>query len=53
MKASQHKCIECGQQAEAFWPSIDPDIPTFPYCNKCLDDIRTRMIIELDKILKK
>ena len=52
MKATDCKCIECGQQAVAFWPCIDPDIPSHPYCNKCLDDIRTRMIIEIDRFLK-
>lgn len=53
MKASECKCIECGQQAVAFWPVIDPDIPSHPYCRQCLDKAKARMIIELDKILKK
>lgn len=26
-KASECKCVECGKQAVAFWPIIDPDIP--------------------------
>jgi hypothetical protein len=50
MKASECKCCECGQQAEVF---NHPDIPSHPYCNKCLDDMKTRMIIEIDRILKK
>lgn len=37
MKASDCKCIICGKQAVAFWPVIDPDIPSHPYCRKCLD----------------
>ena len=53
MKASDCKCCECGQQAVAFWPVIDPDIPSHPYCNKCLDGIKLRMIIEIDRLLKK
>lgn len=53
MKATDCKCIECGQQAVAFWPVIDPDIPGNPYCRECLDDMKTRMIIEIDRILKK
>jgi hypothetical protein len=35
MLASECKCCECGQQAVAFWPVIDPDIPSHPYCRKC------------------
>ena len=53
MKASDCKCIECGQQAVAFWPCIDLDIPSYPYCKKCLDKAKVRMIIGFDKILKK
>ena len=37
VKASDYKCIRCGKQAVAFWPCIDPDIPSSPYCRKCLD----------------
>lgn len=36
-KASDCKCVECGRQAVAFWPCIDPDIPSHPYCRECLD----------------
>ena len=53
MKATDCKCIECGQQAVAFWPVVDPDIPSHPYCRKCLDDAKARMIIKLDKMLNK
>ena len=53
MKASDCKCCECGQQAVAFYPCIDPDIPSHPYCKKCLDDMKIRMIIEIDRFLKK
>lgn len=37
VKASDCKCCICGKQAVAFWPVIDPDIPSHPYCRKCLD----------------
>lgn len=37
IKASDCKCVVCGQQAVAFWPACDPDIPSHPYCRKCLD----------------
>lgn len=37
IKASDCKCCVCGKQAVAFWPVCDPDIPSYPYCRKCLD----------------
>ena len=37
VKASDCKCCKCGKQAVAFWPVIDPDIPSHPYCRKCLN----------------
>lgn len=36
MEASDCKCIGCGKQAVAFYPVIDPDIPSYPYCADCL-----------------
>ena len=33
--ASDFKCVECGEQAEVFFPAMDPDIPSYPYCKKC------------------
>ena len=32
IKASDCKCIICGKQAVAYYPCIDPDIPSYPYC---------------------
>lgn len=49
MKATKCKCIKCGQQAVAFWPIIDPDIPANPYCRKCLDKEKQKIIIKLTK----
>lgn len=46
MKASECKCCQCGKQAVAFWPVIDPDIPSAPYCRECLDKAKTRVLIE-------
>ena len=45
VKASDCKCIKCGQQAVAFWPVIDPDIPAHPYCRKCLDKEKLKAMI--------
>ncbi len=44
MKASECKCVECGKQAVAFWPVIDPDIPSHPYCRECLDRIKNETL---------
>lgn len=44
--ASEFKCA-CGEQAVAFWPMIDPDIQAHPYCQKCLDEARLRLYLEL------
>ena len=45
IKASDCKCIICGKQAVAFWPIIDPDIPSHPYCRKCLDKEKLKAMI--------
>jgi hypothetical protein len=50
MKASECKCIICGKQAVAFWPVIDPDIPSHPYCRKCLDKEKMKLMIKLREI---
>lgn len=45
MKASECKCIVCGEQAVAFWPFIDLDIPAKPYCRKCLDKTKMKVLM--------
>ena len=47
MKASECKCCLCGKQAVAFWPVIDPDIPSNPYCRECLDKIKIQTLIKV------
>lgn len=37
MDAKDCKCCVCGKQAVAFYPIIDPDIPSYPYCADCLE----------------
>lgn len=32
MEAKDCKCSICGKPAVAFYPCIDPDIPSYPYC---------------------
>lgn len=45
IKSSECKCIECGKQAIAFYPAFDPDIKSYPYCRKCLDEKKLRELI--------
>ena len=47
MKASECKCCQCGKQAVAFWPVIDPDIPSNPYCRECLDKAKIQTLMEV------
>lgn len=30
--AKEDKCCVCGKQAVAYYPCVDPDIPSYPYC---------------------
>lgn len=30
--AKDDKCCVCGKQAVAYYPCVDPDIPSYPYC---------------------
>ena len=53
MKASECKCCECGKPAVAFWPVCDPDIPSYPYCRKCLDKVKMELMIKFQEINKK
>jgi len=50
IKASDHKCVRCGKQATHFFPVIDPDIMSYPYCEKCIDELKHKMYMELLKI---
>jgi hypothetical protein len=47
VKASDCQCCVCGKPAVAFWPvNIDPDIPSQPYCRKCLDAAKVRVLVD-------
>jgi hypothetical protein len=50
--AKDCKCIECGEQATAFFPVVDPDIPAHPYCKKHLSEARARLLMRLHKAAK-
>ena len=49
VRATDCKCCVCGKPAVAFWPCIDPDIPSNPYCRKCLDDAKLESIRRICK----
>ena len=49
VKATNCKCIICGKQAVTFYPVIDPDIPSYPYCPACLE----KAMIEMAKVVWK
>jgi len=51
--AKDCKCIKCGKKAVAFWPVIDPDIQSNPYCRDCLTEVKMRALIEINKINEK
>lgn len=38
MKANECKCCVCGKQAVAYYPCVDPDIPSHPYCADHLEE---------------
>ena len=49
INAKDCECCECGDNAVAFWPIIDIDIPHNPYCRECLDRLKKDLIISLYK----
>ena len=47
MKVKDHKCTDCGRQAECFYPCVDPDIPAHPYCKNCAMKRKKNLIKKL------
>ena len=43
MEAKNTKCCMCDKQAVAFYPCVDPDIPSYPYCADHLYDAMVDM----------
>lgn len=50
--AKDCKCVDCEEQAVAFWPCMDPDIPSHPYCRACLDKIVLKVLVEVANAFK-
>lgn len=47
-KASEFKCCMCKKaQADVFWPCIDIDIPSHPYCRKCVTKQQMEVMIQI------
>lgn len=49
MKAKDDKCCICGEQAVAYYPCVDPDIPSHPYCADHLENA----MIDMAKVVWK
>lgn len=49
-RAQECNCVRCGKQAVAFFPIFDPDIPSYPYREKCLYKTRYELMIKLHEI---
>lgn len=49
MKAKDDKCCVCGQPAVAYYPCVDPDIQSYPYCAKHLE----QAMIDMAKVVFK
>ena len=50
MNAKDCKCNKCGKQAVAFWPVIDPDIPSEAWCRKCLDKAKLELLMKIKNL---
>lgn len=51
--AKNEKCCICKEQAVCFWPIIDPDIPSNPYCRVCVDAAKMRVLRAMSKLNEK
>ena len=43
MEAKDDKCCVCGKQSVVYFPVVDPDIPSYPYCADHLYDAMVDM----------
>ena len=49
MEAKANKCCECDRPAVAYFPVFEPEIPSFPYCQKHLDKVKNELLNKLEK----
>ena len=45
-------CCRCGRPATCRWPAIDPDIPSRPYCEACVDAARMELLVAMQEMQK-
>lgn len=52
--AKDFKCSYegCDKQSSVFFPCIDPDIPSHPYCREHADKLQMELLIEFSKVDK-
>jgi len=53
IQAKDCKCCVCGKPAVAFWPACDLDIPSHPYCRKCLAEALNLAILSIMRISRR
>lgn len=51
IKASDCKCIRCGEEADCFWPVVDVDIQALSYCNSCVMSEKIKVLKAADEFL--
>jgi hypothetical protein len=44
------RCCKCDNVAVAFWPAIDPDIQSHPYCRQCLNQAKFALLREMEDL---
>lgn len=49
-KKIRGKRVQCTNQAVAFFPIVDPDIQSYPYCRECLDKAKMSLFIKLQEV---
>lgn len=43
MEAKNDRCCVCGKQEVSYFPCVDPDIPSYPYCADHLEKAMINM----------
>ncbi len=48
--ARDYQCSDCPEQAEVFWPIVDPDIESFPFCRECVETQKAVYFIFISEV---
>lgn len=51
--AEDYYCVGCYSlkkevSAEVFWPNVDLDVNSFPYCRSCVDYMKMKLMIDFE-----